>query len=338
MKTIARIKYGSHLYGTNTPTSDLDYKSVHIPSAEDILLQTVKSEIVLNAPDKAEGTKNRPGDVDDKSYSLQAFLNLAAEGQTVAIDMLFSPQQSVVQSCGWWWYIVENRQKLLSKKSAAFLGYCRQQANKYGIKGSRVAAAKMASEIFSEALANYGPMAKVGELTSSVPRLLEANPEHCSVVEQAVGSPGAVGKFFECCGRKVAFSSSVKQAAEIYTRIYENYGARAKLAQDNEGVDWKALSHAVRVGEEAVELLTTGHVTLPLVNAEHIRDIKLGKLPYQHVSEEIERLLEAVEEAAKTSPLPDEPDHDFIRDTVVNAYGSRVHAEHCKKHYLDESK
>lgn len=36
MTTIVRVKFGSHLYGTNTPTSDLDFKSVHIPPARDI--------------------------------------------------------------------------------------------------------------------------------------------------------------------------------------------------------------------------------------------------------------------------------------------------------------
>jgi hypothetical protein len=30
---IVQIKFGSHLYGTNTPTSDLEFKSVYIPTA-----------------------------------------------------------------------------------------------------------------------------------------------------------------------------------------------------------------------------------------------------------------------------------------------------------------
>lgn len=45
MKTVVKIKFGSHLYGTNTPASDLDYKSVHIPDVDDILLQRVQSSI-----------------------------------------------------------------------------------------------------------------------------------------------------------------------------------------------------------------------------------------------------------------------------------------------------
>lgn len=336
MKTVARIQYGSHLYGTNTLSSDLDFKSIHIPDAEDILLQQAKPEIVLNAPDKAEGQKNKPGDVDDKSFSLQHFLGLAEEGQTVALDMLFAPAHCVLQTSGWWRYLLDNRHRLISKKSAAFLGYCRQQANKYGIKGSRVAAAKSSSEIFSELAAQY-PQMRVGDFDEAITRLIHEN-EHCTVTVLPVGSSGALGKFLDVCGSKVAYTVQVREAAKIFTRIYENYGDRAKLAQNNEGVDWKALSHAVRVGGEAIELLTTGRITLPLVNAGHIRDIKLGRLPYQQVSEEIENLLFEVEEAAKVSVLPEEPDLDFIHDTIVNAYGNRVHDEHCVKHYLDAPK
>lgn len=335
MKTIARIKFGSHLYGTNTPTSDLDYKSVHIPDAEDILLQRVAPEIVLNAPDKGEGEKNQPGDVDDKSFSLQKFLELAAEGQTVAIDMLFAPAEMVEVSSGWWRYIVDNRHMLLSKKSAAFLGYCRQQANKYGIKGSRVAAAKASSEFFSEAIAELGPQAKVRD---TLPGLHLTLGEHTTLVQKPVGPSGCLEWFVDCCGRKVCYTASVKQAAEVYTRIYENYGDRARLAQNNEGVDWKALSHAVRVGHEALELLHTGKVTLPLPpkSRQLVLAVKQGKLPYQQVSDIIEELLPRVEEAAKSSRLPEEPDLAFIYDTILNAYGNRVHAEHCVSYYLDE--
>jgi hypothetical protein len=42
------------------------------------------------------------------------------------------------------------------------------------------------------------------------------------------------------------------------------------MAETQEGVDWKALSHAVRVGTQALELLKTGHVTFPLPNAAHV--------------------------------------------------------------------
>ena len=144
MKTVVRIKFGSHLYGTDTPESDIDFKSIFVPPARDILLQRVRATISSHRQ-KAEGEKNYAGEVDEEAYSLQRYLSLAAEGQTVALDVLFAPRWSMMVEPALEWVEIErNRHRLITRKSAAFLGYCRQQANKYGIKGSRVAAARAA--------------------------------------------------------------------------------------------------------------------------------------------------------------------------------------------------
>jgi hypothetical protein len=133
---------------------------------------------------------------------------------------------------------------------------------------------------------------------------------------------GYTEQFIECCNRKVSFGNTIKAAHEIFSRIYDNYGKRAKLAQSNEGIDWKALSHAVRVANEALELLSTANVTFPLPNAAHILEIKRGLLPYDDVASEIEKLLEDVERASEVSTLRDEADQSFI-DALV----SRVHKQ-----------
>lgn len=324
MKTVVRMKFGSHLYGTNTPQSDTDYKGVHIPDAKDILLQRVKDEVVVGGRQKAEGERNQSTDTDDKSYSLQKFLKLAAEGQTVAIDMLFAPIEMIEERNFLWVYLQLNRNKLLTKKSAAFLGYCRQQADKYGIKGSRVLAAEVAEKFFSDLMLR-APLyrIKVGEYDTEMTALASEHPEHLKIVEKE-NVPGKFEKFFECCGRKIPYTSGVHVGWETCNRVHDEYGDRARRAKTNEGVDWKALSHAVRVGQEAVELLTTGHVTLPLTNADEIKSIKLGQVPYQAVSEKIEDLLVRVEEAAKTSTLPDDVDHDFIEKVTESAYVNYV--------------
>src|ERR1700683_2655735 len=90
MDLIVMMRFGSHLYGTATPESDLDLKGVYLPEARDILLQRVKATVTSNRV-KAAGEKNEAGDVDSEFYSLQRYLDLLAEGQTVALDMLFAP-------------------------------------------------------------------------------------------------------------------------------------------------------------------------------------------------------------------------------------------------------
>ncbi len=129
---------------------------------------------------------------------------------------------------------------------------------------------------------------------------------------------------WEVCDRKMPYTASIKNAYDIMQRVVDEYGKRALMAETQQGVDWKALSHAVRVGHQAIELLSTGLVTFPLPNAAHVLAIKQGKLLYQEVAAEIEDLLVKVEEAAAISVLPEEPDMGWIDDFVADAYREEV--------------
>src|ERR1700691_2658395 len=91
-RTIVKMQFGSHIYGTNLPTSDLDYKAVHIPVAGDILLQRVKPAISIKT--KQDDTKkNTASDIDFESFALQKYMAMLMEGQTVALSMLYTPEQ-----------------------------------------------------------------------------------------------------------------------------------------------------------------------------------------------------------------------------------------------------
>lgn len=321
MRTIVTIIFGSHLYGTSTPQSDLDYKGVYIPRARDILLQRVKGSVSEHRQ-KAEREKNLPGEIDSDTYSLQRYLGLVTEGQTVALDMLFAPDWAHEGDVGpEWEEIVANRSRLVTRKSAAFVGYCRQQANKYGIKGSRVAAARRALDLLADIERKAGTTPKLGHFSNEIEQLVG---DHSVLVDIPVVSTGKVIRHWDVCGRKMPYTNSVKSARECMQRLVDEYGQRALQAERQEGIDWKALSHAVRVGGQALELLRTGHVTFPLPDAAHILAIKRGERPYQEVGAEIERLLEDVEAAAATSPLPAEPDHAWIDDFVADVHRSEI--------------
>lgn len=322
MREIVSIRFGSHLYGTQTPNSDLDLKSVYVPGARDILLGRAKGSISTKRA-KAEGEKNFAGEADEESYSLQKYLALLAEGQTVSLDVLFAPRESMLADpAPEWLEIVANRDRLLTRKSAAFVGYCRQQANKYGIKGSRVAAARKALALLDDALGRFGSVEKLGAVSADAEGLAAAT-EHVAIVPiEQMG--GTVISHLEVCGRKLSYNATIKHGRDVLAKLVDEYGHRALQAESQQGVDWKALSHAVRVATQAVELLKTGHVTFPLPNATHILAIKTGALLYQDVSAEIEGLLEAVETAAAESSLPAAPDQQWIDDFIVSVYAGEI--------------
>lgn len=325
MKTLVEIKFGSHLYGTSTPASDVDYKTVFVPDADAILLQRVKATVTDKRP-KQTGEKNVAGDIDREAYALHRYLSLLAEGQTVALDMLFAPRWAM--TCDpdpIWGRIWDCRHQLLSRRAASFIGYCRTQANKYGIKGSRVHAAREIVNWFDQAIMEYGHLAKLEIAADTLPTFIaEHKLDHTAIIFIPHPSRPDPIPHLECCNRKAPFFTSLKDTRAIYVRLLDEYGARALQAERNENVDWKALSHAVRVGGEALELLRSGHITFPLLNAKHILAIKKGELPYAAVAEEIEDLLERVEAEEEVSALPETPDHGVIDAIVKDAYRTAI--------------
>lgn len=322
MDLIVEMRFGSHLYGTDTPVSDLDVKGVYVPEAQDIVLQRVPPSVTVSR-EKVTGERNRPGDVDREYYSLQRYLALLAAGQTVAIDMLFAPAAALIRPPSpVWREIQDNGGRFVSRRAAAFVRYCRQQANKYGIKGSRVAAGRAALELIRAAEEQHGTTARLGVLGPALARFAEET-EHVTLLEPDASEHLAVRQL-EVCGRRIPLTASVKTAREIVERLVDTYGQRAIQAERHEGVDWKALSHAVRVGREAVELFNTGRIVFPLPYADHLMRIKGGELPYAIVADEIERLLEAVTAAAVRSSLPEVPDETAMDALVLRVYRAKV--------------
>jgi hypothetical protein len=322
MDLIVEMRFGSHLYGTETSESDLDLKGVYLPEARDILLQRVQASVTTSRA-KAAGEKNTAADVDTEVYSLQRYLHFLTDGQTVALDRLFAPDAAMtMEPSSLWREIQDNGDRLVSRRATAFVQYCRQQANKYGIKGSRVAGARRALALLVDAQARLGRTAKVDVIATDLIGLA-ATTEHIALVDLPVSGDRSL-RHLEVCDRKISFTATLKTACEIAQRLVDEYGQRSLQAERNEGVDWKALSHAVRVGREALELFRTGCITFPLPYASHIQAIKGGAIPYVTVASEIEQLLEDVEAAAAASSLPEMLDLTVVEDLVARAYARKV--------------
>jgi hypothetical protein len=325
MRKIVQCRFGSHLYGTNTPLSDIDIKSVYIPSADDIVLQKVKGSISVKR-NKLIGEKNFAGEIDEEIYSLQKFFQLVSEGQTVALDLLFSNSESWISHTPEWLEIIANRHRLITRKSEAFIGYCRQQAKKYGIKGSRVAAAREVLNFLKSCSNEYlGLNSKLIRWSNSIDEFvsLSSNKEFINIVEIEQNS-GTKTTFLDVCGRKLSYTASLKNAIEVVQRLVDEYGQRALQAESNQGIDWKSLSHAVRIGQQAVELFQTKNITFPRPNADFLLKIKKGELPYVQVAEIIENLFEEVEEAARNSDFPEDVDKEWIVKFVYSKYMASI--------------
>ena len=108
-------------------------------------------------------------------------------------------------------------------------------------------------------------------------------------------------------------------------------GERARKAEANEGIDWKALSHACRGGLQLLEIYKTGDLVYPLQDAPFILDVKLGKHPFKTVQEFLEDVVDQVEVAsteASKNGMQQKVDMGFWDDFL-----ERVYLENHRSYY-----
>lgn len=319
MKTIVKTYFGSHLYGTSTPESDVDFKEIYVPHARDILTGNVKEHMSKNTNNTS--SKNTKDDVDHELYSLKYFFKLAADGETVALDMLHTPPSLVVKSDlpDVWKYIQDNRSRFYTTNMKSYLGYVRKQASKYGVKGSRLAVLRQALKRSNEwgQYFDNGAVIRLSHMKNVLPV-----GEFASWVETENEKTGKQ-TFYNLLDRKFQDTLTNKEFNAILVKLEENYGERARKAEANEGIDWKALSHACRGGLQLLEIYKTGDLVYPLQDAPFILDVKLGKHTFKTVQEFLEDIVDQVEHAAEQAAkngMPKTVDMSFWDDFLEKVY------------------
>jgi len=301
MKSIVKMLFGSHLYGTETPKSDMDYKGVFLPDKRDLLLGKVPKSVSSNT--KQGNGKNSQEDIDTEIYSLSYFIHLACEGETVALDMLHAPENMLVKTGSIWNAIVSNRERFYTKNLKAFIGYARRQASKYGVKGSRLNDAKKVLDYIASV-----PSQRMIDIWDKLPE-----GEHIHKNENVIP------RTYEVCGRQIQETATTMYGYDIVKRFYASYGARAEQASKNMGIDWKAVSHALRAAYQAKQILTEGTIVFPLKEANFLKQVKAGELDYSTlVSPLLDELISEVGQLSEKSTLPMEVDRKYWDDFIVS--------------------
>ncbi|MEV5547197.1 nucleotidyltransferase domain-containing protein [Streptomyces sp. NPDC052309] len=145
---------------------------------------------------------------------------------------------------------------------------------------------------------------------------LRANPNileclHSPLVEYADGT----GR--ELLDLRGAFLS--RRVHETFTRYA--HGQRRKLDADvrtHGAPRWKHAMHLLRLLTSARDLLRTGTLTVDVGDRrEALLAVKRGEVPWSEVGSRMARLVEEGEEAARRSPLPQEPDRRRVEDFLV---------------------
>ncbi len=308
---VVEMLFGSHLYHLDTPNSDEDYKSIYLPTAEQMILNSYPKTI--NTSTGPKDSKNSAGDEDNEVIALPYFIKKACVGETFALDMLHCTSPLV--STSMWDHLRENRQKFYSKDMKAYVGYVRKQAAKYGLKGSRLADIRAAMN-------SLEPFVKAGvERIDYIKDDLHVG-EYASWVNYKGKGAGTVEQtFYEVNAKKY---QSTNSAEYVYTQLeamWDSYGHRAKQAEANEGIDWKAISHALRAGYQARDIYKDGDFEYPLKETEFILQVKTGMLNYKkEVAPRLEALVAEVDKLAESSKLPSKVNTSYWDEFILDIY------------------
>lgn len=288
---------GSHLHGTSTPSSDMDFKGIFIPNEDSCFLDQQPKHFKYSSG--GDDTQNTSDDVDFEIWSIQEWVKMIAKGDSNALAVLFSAFND-----GMIYYYNPKMDLILEhyyflydpNKIDSFIGFSKGQAVKYGVKGSRLKVLQNIIEYLSmseQANGGFNDTTLLGELDlNEMVDLCQdqdaKDKDYLSVVER---------------GEQVFLKVLTKEhqnnilLSEFQTRInkeFEKYGHRAHTAKDMEGKDWKALSHSLRSLFEAHDMLRTGRVTYPLHSAAVLMAVKEGRvsmLEFELAYNELEKLV-----------------------------------------------
>jgi predicted nucleotidyltransferase len=311
---------GSTLYGTRIEgKSDLDARGLYLPRFSSLALGNDKRSIRLASGNESE--KNSADDFDIDLWSLQYWLlKLLPSGDTGALDLLFSPSNAActIYRSKVLDDIFAHPLKLIDTANGkTYAEYSMGQAKKYGIKGSHLGALKAVCAFLAKSCPSPSPDER---LSDYLQQLVDAcGDERFCKIQDVHDYPGLYlcRKLHEGNTRMTEFKKRVETDMN-------RFGERAKEAERNLGLDFKALSHALRALRQMEELLLTGSISFPLKNRREIMEVNTGKVEWAEIENRLTAMINHVETLQKNAPDAGVPDTKFAESRLLSCYESRV--------------
>jgi hypothetical protein len=277
----------------------------------------------------SSGPRNEAGDVDCKFYSIQRFINLAAQGQPSQLEMLFAPDSMVEQTSIEWQIIKDHRNLFLSTAGinpfVSFVGFALAQAHKTCLKGDNFNrlrdvlawGATLTAHEQQQKLSAYfvpelnnGPDGDGSEIPNSFRLFCETSKAMTDFAFELKEND----HHFSCLwisNRQYDPGAKTKTVLKQLQVLVDKYGTRSKAAAEF-GLDYKSLMHAYRLLGEAEEFLATGNITLPRPAEEiaFLKRVRNMELPVDFDwMGDIEAKLDHIRQVIEPkSPLPTKPD------------------------------
>ena len=317
------IKSGSQLYGLDNENSDLDLKGLVRPSVKSLILKDDANQYGPFSTGYDSGQNTRD-DVDIELWSVQKFFELLTKGDTNAIDLLysFSYMDNVLWTSAWFEEVYESRDRLVGMEPLrkSFIGYSYGQFKKYEHKGLKFKTLELITKYFME-LPTYRDNDRLEVYAyDMVPWVQERlDKTNIDIVSDAIDTYVEVNKY-----KKYPVGIRLKEFLRQIDRWMNRYGSRVR---NEEGIDWRSLSHAYRTLYQLDYLATDGDLEFPFVGADlrFLKSIKEGNHDFRYLINRLEGFVGEMQELCiKSDKFKDKPDTKLMRKFILQIYDRRI--------------
>tara|TARA_R110000787_G_scaffold44901_1_gene109787 strand:- start:9257 stop:10237 length:981 start_codon:yes stop_codon:yes gene_type:complete len=295
--------HGSWLYGLEREGSDVDIKAIYAPTENDLLL--------------GEGVKtwnksNKELDIEIEVKSLPSFLRSARSCDTNCIDLLYTPKELTLITSNMWGTISSHRENLLAKNMKGIIGYIKVHSSKYGNKITRF---KEMNQLL-EQLSFLSGQCKLKATT--IPEWIDK--QNFKYIKTVMVKTDHEQHYIDVCGKKYILTWESRLLEEALETEIKKFGDRTKKGNES-GMDFKSLSHAIRVLCQLEELLTTGGLKFPLLDSNYILRVKTGQVTDKQsvmdcITEQYDKCMELIE----ISDFPEEVDISPMLEALHGYY------------------
>jgi hypothetical protein len=334
MQVLLTLPFGSRLYGTATPQSDWDWKKVILPPLEDLLIGVpIKNKFFSSS---ADTVKNTSDDTDTELVPLQTFAYDVLAGQTYALEILFAVMQPMnlpemqIHEPRFVDFCHRLANNFLTSNINAMVGYAYHQAELYSDKGNRLEKLHDFLILLKVSMQDkqLAPEDKLQRVVNECGNFWEDMVDKMFYLTNTPNPDGTSQVCFSVLEKLYPENITIAEALRRVESHIQKYGKRANQAMDNKGKDWKAISHAVRVVKEAIDVLTHQFIELPFPaeRAVLLLDIKLGNVEWEVVQKILVDDLDKITGLQEASTLPlNSPElmetfREWLKHQMINFY------------------
>ncbi len=290
VEVLFQVVYGSRLYGTSTPKSDTDLKSIYLPTITDLLLlkkqPAFKTRVDENGVKVPDDSPMPDRGVENEHIPFQTFVRDFVAGQTYAVEMAYAilkdgPASIDYQSQCDFNRIVEMIEKFGNNEVYSMVGFAMKQTFDYVKRGERLAESEALLKIIVDLQRTLSWTIEKELRLDSVAAV--TNLPFLDYIRLLSGLPiGSVVnnnrtlRTLEMGGRSYPETTSIAHLLAQIQKLIDQYGVRVNAAAKDD-VDFKSLSHAVRAYQQAIEILDHGKITFPRPEAAALLEIKEGR-------------------------------------------------------------